>query len=227
MSEANPERKSPKELAAQVIINGFLKEVDQRYGPDGPTPLHYHSLQHTKYVLEAATAIADELIMRGGLEFKDLPLVRLAAAGHDLVHGKGSGVNEAESAEQVAQTMRQVGVFATEEIDRVQQIILATRLKVVEGKVQQAAPKGDLAAMVLCDADLASLGAEPKVFWQKSMDYERERLNKDQLSRRDINQLVKNQIDFMGGHSFYTQAAALLYPHKPANLHWLYTQYSL
>jgi len=211
------ERKTPRQRITEGIVGSVLKEVDQKYGPDSEQSMAYHNRMHTENVLNAATMMGQFI----GFSPEDMDLLRIAAAYHDIVHGKGGGINEVESSVLAASTMRQAGIYTDEEIATVERIILATTPVIADGKMRQSAEEDDLLAAVLCDADLATFGAEPEIFWARALDYERERLGKSELTEDEIKDFIKHQIKFMEAHNFYTAAARQLFPHKEDNIEWL------
>jgi predicted metal-dependent HD superfamily phosphohydrolase len=105
---------------------------------------HYHNLQHIHHVLTILDRFVDRL--------QDPISVLLAAWFHDFVYDSRSTDNEIQSAKLAGKILQVIGV-SIETIDRVQQLILATKGHQI--KVDD----NDLC--ILLDADLAILGTNP------------------------------------------------------------------
>ena len=105
---------------------------------------HYHNLNHINHVLIT--------IERFNLELQNPVAVKLAAWFHDFVYDSQSSDNEFQSAKLARELLIEINV-STELIDRVQQLILAT-------KGHQIDPN-DADLSIFLDADLAILGTDP------------------------------------------------------------------
>lgn len=101
----------------------------------------YHTLEHVSMVLGHLDAL-------GGAT----PAVELAAWYHDVVYWPSRSDNEEVSAALVASTLPSVGV-AAEVVTEVERLVLLT--------ATHLAQPSDANGALLCDADLAILGASP------------------------------------------------------------------
>jgi len=106
---------------------------------------HYHDCEHLVEVLTAVDALAED----GG--DVDVPVVRLAAWFHDAVYEGRPGDDEEQSAQLAVEVLDGLGVPA-ERSGRVADLVRVT--------LHHDPPGGDAEAAVLCDADLAVLGAD-------------------------------------------------------------------
>ena len=148
--------------------------------------LHYHSPEHTRYVLEKAIFLAEQ----EGITGRDLFLVKVAALYHDLGFTKGRENHESKSCEIAAEELPEFKVTA-EEIEKICSMISATKIP------QQ--PK-NLLEKVLADADLEYLGTDH--FYETSEKLYQELLHSQpDLSRQDWNEV---QVDFLAGHTYHT-----------------------
>lgn len=116
-------------------------ELDQRYGEP-------HRRYHTRDHLTAVLDLVDELAGHA----QDPDVVRLAAWFHDAVYDPERADNEERSARLAARMLADTDI-AQEDIDQV--------VRLVELTTTHAPADDDPNGQVLCDADLAILGAEP------------------------------------------------------------------
>jgi predicted metal-dependent HD superfamily phosphohydrolase len=124
---------SEVDLLFRLLVNAYIK-------PDR----NYHNLNHINHVLIS--------IERFNLELHDPIAVNLAAWFHDFVYDPQASDNEFQSAELARELLTEIKI-ATETIDRVQQLIIAT-------KGHQIDPN-DIDRSIFLDADLAILGTDP------------------------------------------------------------------
>ncbi|QKG25638.1 HD domain-containing protein [Actinomadura verrucosospora] len=116
-------------------------ELDKRYGEP-------HRKYHTREHLTAVLDLVDEL----AADAADPEAVRLAAWFHDAVYDPERADNEERSARLAARMLADTDLPAAT-IDEV--------VRLVELTVTHAPGPGDRNGQVLCDADLAVLGADP------------------------------------------------------------------
>ncbi|TDD81408.1 HD domain-containing protein [Actinomadura darangshiensis] len=116
-------------------------ELSERYGEP-------HRRYHTRDHLTAVLDLVDELA--GHAETPDV--VRLAAWFHDAVYDPERADNEERSARLAARMLADTDL-AQQDIDQV--------VRLVELTTTHSPEDGDTNGQVLCDADLAVLGAEP------------------------------------------------------------------
>src|SRR4051812_16546382 len=118
---------SLEEVTASLIGDAF-DEIERKYGADGEHPKGYHNLEHTKAVFEAAQAIADKAYERGKISHRDTLLIAIAAAYHDVEHGLAGDESERASAVVARNKMEEVGVFTEEDVQKVEDAIMGTRV---------------------------------------------------------------------------------------------------
>ena len=116
---------------------------------DLPDWIEFHTIDHTRYVVEAATQIGKN----SGLSDDDLTVVILGAWFHDTGYLKNPMSHEQVSATLAEEFLKNAG-FASEKIARIKKAILSTSI-----------PQNpqDLISQVLCDADLMHM-SEPDYF---------------------------------------------------------------
>lgn len=110
---------------------------------------HYHSAAHVVHVLRHLDAITGSLAPADAATI-DLDGVRWAALYHDVIYDARASDNEARSADMAVRHGREVG-FADERLAAVHRLVMATA----------SHRPSRLDEAVLCDADLAVLGADP------------------------------------------------------------------
>ncbi len=110
---------------------------------------HYHTVGHLAQVLAAV----DQFKVRSS----DLFFVRLAAWFHDAVYQlKGAEISNEEASARLANRELSRRGFEQEELNEVSRLVRLT-------ETHQPGPK-DRSGELLCDADLAILGAEPEAY---------------------------------------------------------------
>lgn len=130
----------------EAVIDGVYADLVARYEANGR---FYHRFDHVIHVLQDAQALYSDSPMPAALQF--------AAWFHDVIYDPRRSDNEMRSAEFAAATLPQLGVVEPL-IKRVTQLVLCTQT--------HQAPPDDLEAVVLLDADLSILGADPAVYTQ-------------------------------------------------------------
>jgi len=164
-----------------------------------PAHLSYHNTGHTKNVMRAAEFLA----AAEGISEKDHKLLQAAALLHDtgfLVKRDG---HEEISCDIACSYLPQYG-YTPADIDTICDLIMATRLP--------QSPQTKLAE-ILADADLDYLGRED--FFPLSEKLFIELKNEGLV--KDEDEWNRQQADFMGGHTYFTQTAVnLRQPRKEA-----------
>jgi predicted metal-dependent HD superfamily phosphohydrolase len=117
----------------------------------------YHTVRHLREVL----AIVDEL----AAEADDPDAVRLAAWFHDAVYAIGSASNERDSAQLAEQVLEGLGTPAARICETARLVLLTA---------SHRPERGDRNAAVLCDADLAILGAPPERYLEYAAEVRQE-----------------------------------------------------
>ncbi|MGI5203761.1 HD domain-containing protein [Spirillospora sp. CA-108201] len=119
-------------------------ELDQRYGEP-------HRRYHTRAHLTAVLDLVDELAGHAG----DPDAVRIAAWFHDAVYDPERADNEERSARLAARMLADTDIS---------EAVVARVVRLVELTATHAPEEGDCDGQVLCDADLAVLGAGPEEY---------------------------------------------------------------
>lgn len=102
--------------AAEQVACVALKSIDFTYGSGMPlwTPgtqeLAYHNGHHGRAVQDGSGRMTETV----GLTPNEIAVARVAGAGHDWIQLQGRGIDEDESARQVARFMEQTGQFPPE-----------------------------------------------------------------------------------------------------------------
>ena len=120
--------------------------VVDKFKNESRDDLHYHSLDHTLYVLK----VCNDYIKRLKIDKHDAYLLRTAALLHDIGFFWTYDNHEEIGLNYVREILPEFG-YSSKEIKRISSMILATRLP------QQ--PKNIL-EKILCDADLDYLGTD-------------------------------------------------------------------
>ncbi len=213
--------------AIRALIDRALLKVEKDYGLGGHTPKPYHSPERTIWVLSAAEQLADAAIINGKITKWEKELLKIAAAYNNVVHDSNDPESEERSAEIAARHMNMLGLFGPQDIDRTGRIILATKVKdQTEGHIQQSASKDDYLTMLMADADLFSLGAQPEVYWDMAKRLFAETHPDQELAGESLRQFVHEQQNLISGHRYYTQEARQLFNHQPEILELLQSKLS-
>ena len=179
--------------AGNYIINKLNDEL--------PAYLNYHNASHTLDVYEAAKRLA----VADGISGDELTLLLTAAYYHDcgfLVKANG---HEEESCRIARATLPEFG-YATNEIDKICGMIMATRLP--------QSPKNHLEE-ILADADLDYLGRDDFSFIANQLFLE----NSFFGTAGDMDEWNRKQVAFMEKHQYFTKTANnLRQAKKDANL---------
>ena len=151
-----------------------------------PKHLTYHSIEHTKHVMDRSEFIAKK---EGKSEY-DISLLRTAALYHDLGFIETYRDHEEKGCEYVKADLPNQG-YSKEEIDRICGMIMAT-------KIPQT-PHNDL-EMIIADADLEYLGTEQfdeigDLLYKELLHFN------PNLTRDEWNDI---QIKFLKAHKYHT-----------------------
>lgn len=189
-----------------------LAEMDERHGPDGPSPKRYHTARHIQRVVGNAFRISNEI----AFSERQTACLLVAASWHDIIFEIGNkGKNERQSAEYATERMRQTGIFGGREYDRVTGLIMATVTDVGEFSLTQH-PRTWL-EKALCDADLADLGSETDVYWESAqLEYE-ERLG-TQFADKSRAHMLARQAGILRSYQPHLPASEVLFPHRQENI---------
>lgn len=222
--EDTKETVSDKDRSPEVVVEELRKfarsEVLRKYGTgsgNGESPKEYHNLLHTDGVYSAAKKIEELAVENGRISQTDIPLVEIAAAFHDIEQDLGGGVNEEKSASIAEEQMRKAGIYSEEDITKVVGMILGTKVYFEDGILKQSATN-DYLSKIVCDADLSSLGDEQDVYVSTSTGLLYEITKTHEPTDEQIQGHMKNQMNLLSNHQFYTDEATIIYPHQGENL---------
>lgn len=169
------------DAATSYIFKQLEQELSRTYT--------YHNLQHTKSVYKAAKELgADE-----GIQGDDLTILLTAAAYHDSGFLKAHQ-NHEEISCNIAREALPGFSYTQEEIDRVCQLIMSTR---VPQQPQTHAER------IICDADLYYLGTDTYTAIAETLYHELQ-MTGGQKSRK---QWYDEQAAFLTGHKYFTDTA--------------------
>jgi HD superfamily phosphodiesterase len=154
-----------------------------------PAFLSYHKVEHTIQVLEHAKKLAEPEHVSGN----DLVLLCTAALLHDSGFLEGYYGHEEISC-RIAKTILPGFEYATDEIERICELIMATRIP--------QEPK-DLLAQILCDADLYYLGTDE--YATDAENLYQEWFHAALIRTRE--EWCEAQIKFLQDHHYFTATA--------------------
>jgi adenylate cyclase len=165
----------------EIILDKLEKEL--------PACLYYHNVKHT---IDVVTEV--ELIgWAEGVSEEEVLLLKTAALFHDAGHIIGYDDHEVHSCQLASDFLGRYR-FSPEQIERVNQLILATRMP--------PKPK-NLLEKIICDSDLDYLGRSDFVPVSNNLFEELKEHNKIDT----LNDWNKFQIKFISGHQYYTETA--------------------
>lgn len=165
------------------IKNFLLKLLEEKL----PEYFYYHSLEHTKYVLEKVQEIAKyELI----LDEHDLLLLKIAALYHDVGYIVSNINHEVESCKILQEHQDFLGLD-NKDLDVIKRMIMAT-------KIPQN-PKNNLEC-IIADADLEYLGTNDFKRIGDLLFKELKYLDSSLTPQK----WLSVQIDFLENHRYYT-----------------------
>jgi|LauGreDrversion4_2_1035121.scaffolds.fasta_scaffold16166_5 predicted metal-dependent HD superfamily phosphohydrolase len=196
-------RRTQGELRKHPIVQETLELLAR----DLPDSLLYHALSHTEDVL-------DEALRFGSIDRlnpRELELLAIAAACHDVGFISTTSSNEPLGAAFARERMEGTGGYSTEEIELVERMILDTALIITEDAPRQS-PSTKLSGYLL-DADLSNLGRDD--FFEKC------ELLRNELGE-DNDLFGKKTLALLTAHQWHTAAArALRQERKELNIRTL------
>lgn len=150
----------------------------------------YHDITHSRSVVQMAEKIANE----ENLTEDEVEILKIAAWFHDVGYFDSPDDHEKQSCRE-AENFLSKNNYPQSKIEKVKECILATKMP--------HSPKSKLEE-VICDADLHHLGS--KDFKDRNELY---RIELEKTSGNSLNELewLKNNIDFLTEHKFYTRYA--------------------
>lgn len=165
----------------EIILDILEKEL--------PKTLYYHNVKHTVDVVTEVELIG----WAEGCTDEEILLLKTAALFHDAGHVISYRDHEERSCEIAREYLPNYG-YSQEQIDRICEIILATKLP--------PKPKNLLEA-IICDSDLDYLGRID--FIPVSNTLYRELSERNMIGT--LNEWNKMQLKFLNGHQYFTQTA--------------------
>ena len=180
------------------LVKPLLKEVEVFVSnfiqTKVPGEYIYHSLKHTKNVVNACREISD----RYEISDDELEILELAAWFHDTGYDKGSLDHEERSC-QYAEEFLKGKNYDPEKIQHIKDCIMATKVPQQPTNLIQA---------IISDADLSHLGK--KSYWSSSGLLRQELTMAKNINMSEV-QWVDFEIDFIAKHQFHTPVARELY----------------
>jgi adenylate cyclase len=165
----------------EIILDKLEKEL--------PKYLYYHNVKHT---VDVATEV--ELIGWGeGVSDEEILLLKTAGLFHDAGHTIGYDNHELFGTQLARKFLPEFG-YTTEQIDKICEIIMATKLP--------PKPK-NLLEKIICDADLDYLGRIDFIPVSNTLYKEL----KEQNKVGTLNDWNKLQLKFISGHQYFTKTA--------------------
>ncbi|HEX6304596.1 MAG TPA: HD domain-containing protein [Anaerolineales bacterium] len=155
--------------------------------------LCYHCLAHTK---EGVVPSTERLALLENVDGIELELLLTAAYFHDIGFVENGDRHEEIGARIAAEALAQFN-FGSEHIQRIQSMILATRLPQSPDDILEA---------ILADADLDVLGRDDFLLKSLELKDELEALGE---SHSDA-EWYRRQLGFLESHHFWTQSAKML-----------------
>ncbi|MCX6721951.1 MAG: HD domain-containing protein [Candidatus Staskawiczbacteria bacterium] len=140
---------------AFLLIDEGLKKKHPEAAERSPDVLAYHGRPHLEDVLHEAVLFA---LSEGVNDPKELELLAVAVSFHDAGFIKKYDNNEKIGAKLAAEYMKKSGVYSTEDIKRVKQIILSTQVEFEGGFKQLVQNDKDPLCRIIADADVSNFG---------------------------------------------------------------------
>jgi class 3 adenylate cyclase len=168
----------------EVILDKLEKEL--------PKYLYYHNVKHTVDVVTEVELIG----WAEGINDEEMLLLKTAALFHDVGHTIEYDNHEYHGTVIAREMLPKYG-YSDEQIDRICEIIMATKLP--------PQPK-NLLEEIICDADLDYLGRTDFIPVSNTLYKELHEQNKIGT----LNQWNKLQVKFISGHQYFTKTARSL-----------------
>jgi len=182
--------KSNMDKISKQLVNEAEKFVTKLLAEKLPDNIQYHTLDHSRYVVENAEYIGKN----SGLNNDEINGIKLCAWFHD-VGFTVDPMNHEEEGDKIMAEFLATKSVKPEVIDKVRSCILATRMP------QQ--PK-DLSSRVLCDADLIHLAAEDYFERIEPLRKEWMLLSGKKIGKKKF---LNTSLNFFKQHNFHTDFA--------------------
>jgi predicted metal-dependent HD superfamily phosphohydrolase len=128
-------------------VDEYIRDLFKDELPDG---IKYHDADHTLHPTRGVVAVANSIAISENISKHDRELLIAAAYFHDTGYIREYEKNEPIAARMAGRILKLIG-YETEEIERIQKMILATDLaREPQTHVEE----------ILCDADLDHLGRD-------------------------------------------------------------------
>ncbi len=161
--------------------------------------LPYHNRDH----IAGVRAAIKQLARLSGISGKMLNLMDIAVLFHEVGIPQGRENHEKKGTEIAVNYLRKHG-FSPEDIDIVNRFILVTKGEPEGDRPFVTHPK-DIYEKIICDADLAILGADEYTFSKANNALQKE------LGETDRKSWIGKQISFLKGHNYHTEKAIKLW----------------
>ena len=168
----------------EIILDKLEKEL--------PSYLYYHNVKHTVDVVTEVELIG----WAEGLEDEDILILKTAGLFHDAGHTVSYDDHEYQGTLLAREVLPKYG-YTQEEIDRVCDVIMATKLPPQPKNILQK---------IICDADLDYLGRSDMIPVSNTLYKEL----KEQDKIGSLNDWNKLQVKFISGHQYFTKTAQSL-----------------
>ncbi len=202
--------------AGEAIVEQQLLRIDRLYGPDGRFPQKYHNRQHTIDVVASTRAIAALALEKGKITDQDVPILVIAAGGHDLFYDpKRKGHNEKRSAEITVNMMKPFTCFEPEHVEDVGKLVIATTVKSFFPRLIQNVDPADYRTGIIADADSSSFGMPFPEFKSRAFAYLDELV---ETTQQRLMQYLDGECVLLENHQWHTAEAAELFPNVLGNI---------
>jgi len=206
-------------FAVELIAHNARLRIAASYGIESGNPLPYHYEQHFDDVTSATDSLASVAIECGKLTPQQKDIALIAASVHDIHQEFGPGPNEHFSLVYGWKQMAKHGCFDHEDFWETGDAVLSTQVSIEPGGAIRQQLTGDsYVAKIVADADLASLGRPPEIYWDRATALHREFHPGVELVGENMTKFAIWQLVVLRNHGFYTAEADELFPHKSANI---------
>ncbi|MBN2697671.1 MAG: HD domain-containing protein [Bacteroidales bacterium] len=168
----------------EIILDKLEREL--------PSFLYYHNVKHTVDVVTEVELIG----WAEGLDDEEILLLKTAGLFHDAGHTIEYDNHEYHSTVLAREFLPEYG-YTTEQIDKICEIIMATKLPPQPGDIYQK---------IICDADLDYLGRSDMIPVSNTLYKEM----KEQDKIGSFNEWNRLQLKFISGHQYFTRTAQAL-----------------
>ena len=190
-------RRSDLNMEKTQIFENLFTRLEQGL----PYYLYYHSLDHTKRVIERSVFLArDE-----GLSEEEIELIKVAALYHDAGFLIGRKDHETKSCKLASKELPEFN-YSEEEIETICGMINATRIPQETHNIYDK---------IVADADLFYLGTDEYDIYSNQLYKELKHIRPE----IDEKEWFKIQLDFLYSHTFHTRYGInVLDPVKQKNI---------